>query len=91
MIEQESIGQISQLLTEQGVDESVVGKLREQWPGIHFTYCSEDDIHAGKPVEAATGFSLYLVDGREHCLCLTNDPEIATGLVIAEHEDEDDA
>jgi hypothetical protein len=29
-------------------------------------------------------FNLYLIDGREHCLKLTNDTETATGLVVAE-------
>jgi hypothetical protein len=29
-------------------------------------------------------FNLYLIDGREHCLKMTNDYEVATGIVVAE-------
>ncbi len=72
------------------MDEASVNDLRSKWPDIHFTYCSEDDIHAGRPVEQAEGFSLYLVNSSEHCLALTNDFDIASGLVVAEHYDEDE-
>lgn len=29
------------------------------------------------------GFNVYLVNGSEHCLTLTNDPELAIGVVLA--------
>lgn len=90
MIQEETVENIKALLCEKGVDDTVVGQLRVQWPKIHFTYCSDDDIHNGKPVQVAEQFSLYLVDSSEHCLCLTNDFDTATGLVIAEHYDEED-
>ena len=44
----------------------------------------DDDIYTGKPVVEQDDFNIYLVDGREHCLCLTNDYDIATGVVLAE-------
>lgn len=90
MIQAETVESIKTLLCEKGVDEASVSQLRELWPKIHFTYCSEDDIHSGKPVQEAEQFSLYLVDSTDHCLCLTNDLDTATGLVIAEHYDEED-
>ena len=91
MIQAESVEQIKAELSKEGLDEASVSKLREKWPDIHFTYCSEDDIHSGKPVDETDEFSLYLVDSSEHCLCLTNDMETATGLVIAErYDDEED-
>lgn len=90
MIQVETVESIKTFLCQKGVDDAVVSQLREQWPEIHFTYCSEDDIHNGKPVQEADQFSLYLVDSSEHCLCLTNDFDTATGLVIAEHYDEED-
>jgi hypothetical protein len=89
MIQAETISRIRDLLNEQGVDESSVSSLRGLFPDVHFTYCSEDDIHSGRPVEETEQFSLYLVDSREHCLALTTDPEIATGLVIAERYDDE--
>jgi hypothetical protein len=58
--------------------------LRQQYPAIHFTYCMDDDLPNNTPVIEHKDFNLYLVDGREHCLCLTNDYDVATGIVVAE-------
>lgn len=88
MIEAKTVEQISEVLKTLGVDDGSVSQLRQQWPDIHFTYCTEDDIHTGKPVQESDSFSLYLVDSSEHCLCLTNDYDTATGMVVAEHIDE---
>jgi hypothetical protein len=44
----------------------------------------DDDLPNNTPVIEHEGFNLYLIDGREHCLCLTNDYEVATGIVVAE-------
>lgn len=89
MIQHETIVRIKDHLLDYGVDDEAVSRLRACWPDIHFTYCSEDDIHSGKPVEETPAFSIYLVDSSEHCLCLTTDPNTATGLVIAENYVED--
>jgi hypothetical protein len=58
--------------------------LRQQFPEIHFTYCMDDDLPNNTPVIEHKDFNLYLIDGREHCLCLTNDYDTATGIVVAE-------
>ena len=58
--------------------------LRQQYPTIHFTYCMDDDLPNNAPVFEHKNFNLYLIDGRDHCLCLTNDFEAATGIVVAE-------
>ena len=34
------------------------------------------------------GFNVYLVDGCEHCLTPTNDPEVAVGVVLAWMDEE---
>ena len=72
------------------LDETVVSSLREAFPDYHFTYCIDDDIVTGKPVVEHEMFKLYLIDGRDHCLCLTNDHDIATGVVVAEVIPDDD-
>lgn len=58
--------------------------LRQQFQPIHFTYCMDDDLPDNVPVIEKAAFNLYLIDGREHCLCLTNDYDAATGIVVAE-------
>lgn len=64
--------------------------LRSSFPGVHFTFCSEDDITSRCPAVGEAGdYLLYLVTGASgHCLSLTNDMAAATGLVVASKSDE---
>jgi hypothetical protein len=67
-----------------GLGEAAVTALRQAWPGVHFTYCSEDDIPARlKPVAEGAGYGVYLVSGAEHCVAFTDHLDAATGLVLA--------
>jgi hypothetical protein len=84
MISTEQINAIAEKIETLGVDESTVSALREQYQPIHFTYCMDDDLPNNTPIVENKDFNLYLIDGREHYLCLTNDYEIATGIVVAE-------
>lgn len=84
MISPEQLQGIAATLQTQVLNETVVAGLRGAYPGIHFTYCMEDDIPNHEPMLESQGFNLYLVDGREHCLCLTRNYEHASGIVIAE-------
>jgi hypothetical protein len=84
MITLEQINVLATKIETLGVDESTVSTLRQQYPNIHFTYCMDDDLPNNKPVIEHKDFNLYLIDGREHCLCMTNDFNVATGVVVAE-------
>jgi hypothetical protein len=84
MISPELLESIALAINALTLNESVVAVLRSEYPGIHFTYCMEDDIGNHQPALEQPGFNLYLVDGREHCLCLTRNYEHASGIVIAE-------
>lgn len=60
-------------------------RLRELWPDLQFSLCSEDDIvEEVVPVGETDAFMLYLLDGNDHCLRLTSNREAATGVVLAE-------
>ena len=90
MITQELTETIAQQLTEMGISEQGVSQLRQQYPNIHFTYCLDDEINLqGQPVLENPAFNVYLVNGHNHCFCLTRDYEAATGLVFAEILEED--
>lgn len=89
MIATEQIEQISSAVQQQGLDEVVVAGLRERFPNIHFTYCMDDDVCGPSPIMESNGFNIYLVDGREHCLAFTQSMDVATGVVLAEVEDEE--
>jgi len=86
MISQVQLEQVSGVLAAQPIDEAVLATLRERFPDIHFTYCMDDDVVAASPVHAADAFNLYLIDSRNHCLCFTQEMDVATGIVVAEIE-----
>lgn len=90
MLSLDQLQHVANTLDNLPLDEQAIAQLRVQYPGIHFTYCMDDDIPNHEPVMHGNGFNLYLVDGREHCLCLTRDFAQATGIVVAEViEDQD--
>jgi Family of unknown function (DUF6129) len=75
---------MAERIAQQPLNETMVAAMRQDYPRVHFTYCMEDDIPNHEPLLSFEHFNLYLVDGREHCLCLTRNYEHATGVVIAE-------
>jgi hypothetical protein len=84
MITSEQINAITAKIETLGLSDDTVSTLRQQYQPIHFTYCMDDDLPNNTPVIERQGFNLYLIDSREHCLCLTNDYDSATGIVVAE-------
>ena len=84
MLNLEQVQQVADHIGKQTLTEMLISDIRNEFPGIHFTYCMDDDILEREPALSQTGFNLYLIDGREHCLCFTNNLEHATGIVIAE-------
>jgi hypothetical protein len=89
MITTAQLSEVSSKIKQLGISEAVLPQLRQDFPTIHFTYCMDDDIGAYQPVLTESAFNLYLIDGREHCLCLTQDAGLASGIVIAEVVDEE--
>lgn len=84
MISEQILTEIAERVTTAGVEETMLTALRAEYPALHFSWCSDDDITHIEPVLERSQFNLYLVDGREHCLCLTRDFANATGVVVAE-------
>ncbi len=84
MISQQTLEQIAVKINDSGIDETTVGKLRSEYSELHFTHCDDDDIPNNEPVLEQEKFNLYLIDGREHCMCLTDNFNNATGIVLAE-------
>lgn len=84
MISPEQLQRVAAAIRSQNLNEALVASLRSEYPGIHFTYCMDDDIPNHEPMLEDASFNLYLVDGREHCLCLTRNYDHASGIVIAE-------
>lgn len=66
------------------LNEDVLATIKRGWPDLRFTLCSDDDMPARMPpaLQRET-LNLYLVNGNEHCLSLTDDPMYAIGVVLA--------
>ncbi|PQO45937.1 hypothetical protein [Blastopirellula marina] len=80
---------IADRLTGTRLDQVAFDVVRAEFPGVRITHCFDDDVISGKPVVRRPQFAVYLVGGDEHCLSLTNDYDIAIGVVIAEILDGD--
>jgi hypothetical protein len=63
--------------------ETVFAVLRDRFPDLSLTRCDHSDIDTETPFREYGRYSLYLVDGADHCWRLTSDPARATGLVVA--------
>lgn len=83
MISQAEVDEIVGLVETKGLSETVIAELRRQYP-YHFTYCMEDDMDASLPALEKADFNVYFVDSSNHCSILTQHPENASGLVLAE-------
>ena len=66
------------------LSEASVVHLRREWPGVHFTFCADDDVPARlQPAGEGRGFKLYLVSNADHCVAFTSQLEAASGIVLA--------
>lgn len=84
MIDQATLQRIVARASELTLSESSVQHLRREWPGLHFTLCSEDDVPARlKPACTGDGFAVYFVSNASHCVAFTEDSNAATGVVLA--------
>lgn len=57
--------------------------LKDCFPEMSFLRMSAADIHE-EPFRALADYNLYLLDGSEHCVQLTNDLNSATAVVVAQ-------
>lgn len=90
MISQEQLNQIYDSSEQMAIGEELLASLKASHPEIHFSWCFEDDIGAtATPYRESGKFNLYLVNSENHCSCLSNDPDSASGVVIAEVLEDD--
>ncbi len=74
---------IDATLATAAADPAAVGALRKLAPGIHAIRCDKTDVQDEIPFRSYEHCDLFLLDGREHCVKVTSDPTVATGLVVA--------
>ena len=90
MIPPERLDQLVRIVERAGLNNQTVGALREALTDMHLTYFMDDDVGVREPVRRADGFNVYLVDGRGHCMQFTSDMAAATGIVLAEVDENDE-
>jgi hypothetical protein len=88
VISQQQIVEIGDFVAKQNPGAELPVELRNKFAGIHFTFCMDDDVYSATPVLEQDSFNLYLIDSSNHCLSFTQDLEQATGVVVAELEQE---
>lgn len=66
---------------------AVVQAVKAAHPGLTVTGTFAS-IMAEDPYREEARFDLFLVDGSNHCWAITGAPDAATGLVIAERDEE---
>ena len=84
MIAQQDLDAIISVVEQQGLSETLIGQLRDQYSDYHFTYCMDDDMDAHTPAIAKDQFNVYFVNSADHCASLTKDLDHASGLVFGE-------
>ncbi len=85
MLNQSQLEEVIHAAEQSTLDERLLATLRAAYPGVHFTCCMDDDVSVNaKPYAQRPGFNVYLVNSSNHCSTLTNDPDIASGVVLAE-------
>jgi hypothetical protein len=84
MITEAQLQAVAERITAAYLDDALISQLRAEFAPVHFTYCYDDDIGERVSAFANDKFKLYLIDGREHCLKMTDDCQAATGIVVAE-------
>lgn len=74
---------IDELLATAGADFSILAPLRQIAPGLSATRCDVTDMQDETPFRTYERCNLYLLDRRDHCARITDDPGAATGVIVA--------
>ena len=85
-ISQDDVGTLDALLGGADVERGALSTLRQRLPHLSLTQCDPSDIDTEAPFRDYPRFSVYLVDGSQHCWTLTTDAAQATGLVVVQHK-----
>lgn len=78
----ELLQQIDGLLANGKGDRETLAALRSVAPGLSASRCDWQDLKDEAPFRSYPECQLFLVDGRDHCWRITDDPSFATALVL---------
>ncbi|MBB4424075.1 hypothetical protein GGD66_002619 [Bradyrhizobium sp. CIR48] len=78
----EEVIEIERLLAADGAEMGPFVELRRRFPQLAWVRCEASDV-ADQPFRQFPCFDLHLIDGSDHCVRITADPSLATGIVLA--------
>jgi len=81
----ENLTQIEALLAPADAELSALADFRQRFPGVSYTRCDASDVDGERPYKEFTRFNLYLVSAVNHCVTMTRDPAVATGIIVVEN------
>jgi uncharacterized protein DUF6129 len=65
------------------ISTNPISILKECFPDLTFVRMSDDDMDEA-PYVSMEAYNLYLLDGRDHCVQLTQNPAHATAVVVTQ-------
>jgi hypothetical protein len=80
----ENLAQIEAILATPDAVLPASTEFRQRFPGVSFTRCDRSDVDGETPYKEFPRYDLYLVSAVNHCVTMTRDPAIATGIVVVE-------
>lgn len=78
----DELTEIERLVAAAEAGASPLPELRKCFPHLAWTRCDASDV-SEVPFRSLPQFDLHLIDGSDHCVQITSDPERATGIVLA--------
>ncbi|MDA8328458.1 MAG: HCV capsid domain containing protein [Betaproteobacteria bacterium] len=79
----EQLESLSTLLVTLSKGENPVPVVREQFPGLAVSRCSEEDMRDENPFLRAGNHDVFLVDTSNHCWRIVDELAAASGVILA--------
>lgn len=79
----EQIDNIVGILSATAAGQNPVPAIRQAWPGMMVSRCDALDMRGETVFRNLDTFQLFLVDASDHCWRIVDQPEQATGVVVA--------
>lgn len=82
----ENLAQIEALLSAPDATLPALQDFKQSFPGVSFTRCDPSDVDGERPYKEFARYNLYLVSAVNHCVTMTRDPAVATGIIVVQNK-----
>jgi len=81
----EQLSNLDQLLSGHEGDANPLSQIRAGLPGVSITRCDFEDMRGEAAFRRSGQYDVFLVDASNHCWRIIDDPQAATGVVVAKY------